>query len=78
MSEVKLKGDWGVAAGDVVRTKKTHPCGGDSWYVIRQGADVKMRCNKCDRVVTLARREFLSRVKTVISHATEQEETDSE
>ena len=77
MSEIKLKGDWGVAAGDVVRTKKTHPCGSDSWYVIRQGADVKMRCQGCGRVVSLARREFLARVKTVLSHG-EQEGTDSE
>ncbi len=77
MSEVKLKGDWGVAAGDIVKTKKSHPCGGDSWFVIRQGADVKMRCETCGRVVSLARREFLARVKTVLSHA-EQEGTDSE
>lgn len=78
MSEIKLKGDWGVAAGDVVKTKKAHPCGGDSWYVIRQGADVKMRCIKCDRVVSLSRREFLARVKSVISQAEGQEGTDSE
>lgn len=77
MSEVKLKGDCGVAAGDIVKTKKSHPCGGDSWFVIRQGADVKMRCETCGRVVSLARREFLARVKTVLSHA-EQEGTDSE
>ncbi|MBP3371039.1 MAG: DUF951 domain-containing protein [Clostridia bacterium] len=78
MSEVKLKGDWGVAAGDIVKTKKSHPCGGDSWFVIRQGADVKMRCETCGRVVSLARREFLARVKTVLSHGKEQEGTDSE
>ena len=78
MSEVRLKGDWGVTAGDVVKMKKIHPCGGDSWYVIRQGADVKMRCQTCQRVVTLPRREFLARVKKVVSYATEQEGTDSE
>ena len=44
MEQIRLKGDWGICPGDVVRTKKAHPCGGDTWYVVREGADVKMRC----------------------------------
>lgn len=65
--DVRLKGDWGVAPGDRVRMKKQHPCGGDVWCVIREGADVKIRCENCGRVVTLVRQEFLRRVKTVVS-----------
>lgn len=40
--------------GDVLITKKKHPCGGDEWTVIRTGADYKIRCNKCGRVVLLS------------------------
>lgn len=78
MEQIRLKGDWGICPGDVVRTKKTHPCGGDTWRVVREGADVKMRCLTCGRVVTLARREFLRRVKAVVSTAQLQEGADSE
>lgn len=78
MSELKLKGDWGIAPGDVVRMKKPHPCGGYTWYVIREGADVRIRCETCGRVVSLVRQEFIRRVKTVIQKAQEQEGEDSE
>ena len=71
--EVRMKGDWGVAPGDVVRMKKAHPCGGVLWRVVREGADVKIRCETCGRVVTLVRQEFLRRVKTVVSTTNEQE-----
>ena len=36
--------------GDKVITKKKHPCGSDVWTVIRVGADVKIKCDKCGRV----------------------------
>lgn len=78
MSEMRLKGDWGIRAGDVVRMKKPHPCGGYIWYVIREGADVKIRCETCGRVVSLVRQEFIRRVKNVIETAQEREETESE
>ena len=29
-----------IRLGDVVRTRKAHPCGGDTWTVIRTGADI--------------------------------------
>ena len=37
--------------GDVLRLKKAHPCGGDLWEVVRLGADIGVRCRKCDRYV---------------------------
>ena len=39
--------------GDVVTTKKVHPCGNNIWTVVRTGADVKLKCNKCDRTVMI-------------------------
>lgn len=44
-----------INIGDTVITKKPHPCGQNSWTVIRTGADVKLKCNGCGRVVMLDR-----------------------
>lgn len=41
--------------GDVVRLRRAHPCGGDTWLVDRLGADVGIRCRTCDRHVLIAR-----------------------
>jgi len=52
-----------VRTGDVVRLKKKHPCGGDEWQVIRLGADIGLKCRKCQRRVTLERGVFERRLK---------------
>ena len=49
--------------GDKVITKKKHPCGNDVWTVVRTGADFKIRCDKCGRVVMLSYTEFQRAVK---------------
>ena len=57
-----------ILIGDIIKTRKPHPCGSDEWTVIRTGADIKIKCNKCARIVMLDRDSFLRRRKTVISH----------
>lgn len=39
------------SVGGKLITKKTHACGGNEWTVARIGADVKLKCNKCGRVI---------------------------
>jgi hypothetical protein len=41
--------------GDLVRLRRRHPCGGDTWLVDRLGADIGLRCQTCGRHVLLAR-----------------------
>ena len=41
--------------GDVVRLRRTHPCGGATWLVDRLGADIGLRCQTCGRHVLLER-----------------------
>jgi hypothetical protein len=41
--------------GDVVRLRRAHPCGGDSWRVDRLGADIGLRCRTCQRHVMVDR-----------------------
>ncbi|MDR1262338.1 MAG: DUF951 domain-containing protein [Oscillospiraceae bacterium] len=55
-----------VEIGDHVQMRKGHPCGSDEWTVIRTGADVKIKCHGCGRIVMLDRFEFLKRRKKVI------------
>ena len=62
-----------LALGDVVQMRKTHPCGSDRWVIIRTGADVKIRCLGCNRVVMLDRPEFEKRVRKILEHSTEEE-----
>ena len=33
--------------GDIVRTKKTHPCGSKLWEITRVGVDFKLKCQGC-------------------------------
>ena len=41
--------------GDVVRLRRPHPCGADTWTVDRLGADIGLRCRGCNRHVLLER-----------------------
>ena len=49
--------------GDKVITKKKHPCGGDVWEIVRTGADFKLKCSPCGRVVMLTADQFRKAVK---------------
>ena len=51
---------------DIVETKKVHPCGSNKWEVIRVGADIKIRCLGCDRIVMIPRSKFEKNIKKVI------------
>lgn len=55
-----------VRLGDVIQTRKPHPCGGDRWTVIRIGADIKIRCLTCGRIVMLDRQVYFKRRKKLL------------
>ena len=44
--------------GNVVQLKKTHPCGSNMWEIVRIGMDIKLRCNKCHKIVLISRVQF--------------------
>jgi len=52
--------------GDIVRLRKPHPCGNDTWRVVRLGADIGLECLKCNRRVLLSRRELARRLKLIL------------
>ena len=51
--------------GDRAIMKKPHACGANLWQIVRVGADIKIKCLRCGRVVMLDRLEFLRRVKRI-------------
>jgi hypothetical protein len=53
--------------GDVVRLRRTHPCGSQEWLVDRLGADIGLRCSGCDRHVLLERRTLERRLTGFVS-----------
>jgi hypothetical protein len=56
-----------IKPGDIVRLRKPHPCGSYEWEVARVGADIGLKCLKCQRRVLLERRVFQRRVKKLVS-----------
>ena len=63
--------------GDRIRLRKPHPCGSYDWVVVRLGADIGLRCEKCGRRVLLARAEVERRTKQVLSRAVDADTTAS-
>ena len=64
-----------LAVGDVVQMRKQHPCGGDTWRIVRIGADIGIRCLTCDRKVLLARAECERRIKRIVAPAVTPEDS---
>ena len=55
-----------IEIGDILVLKKGHPCGENSWKVIRVGADVKLECLGCNRIVMIDRVTLNKRIKKSI------------
>ncbi len=51
---------------DRVEMRKSHACGTNDWTIIRVGADIKIKCNACGRIVMMDRAEFIKRGKRLL------------
>ncbi|MHB1041953.1 MAG: DUF951 domain-containing protein [Eubacteriales bacterium] len=60
---------YNYSVGDIVKMRKTHPCGSDLWEVLRTGVDFRIKCRKCGRVLMLPRPKFLKSVKALVQAA---------
>lgn len=67
-----------IELGDVVRLRKKHPCGGDEWQVGRVGADIRIKCLKCQRQVLLERGIFERRMRALVSRCQPATEANAE
>ena len=55
-----------VRLDDIATLRKPHPCGSYEWRVVRVGADIGLRCLRCNRKVLLPRSEFERRLKKLV------------
>ena len=44
-----------IKVGDTLRLKKAHPCGGYLFSVLRVGSEVRIKCQTCQRDMTVDR-----------------------
>ncbi|MBP8855282.1 MAG: DUF951 domain-containing protein [Oscillospiraceae bacterium] len=58
-----------VQVGDVIITKKPHPCGTNSFDVLRVGMDFKIRCKGCQHEVMVPRAKIEKNIKRVVREA---------
>jgi hypothetical protein len=56
-----------IVVGDVVELRKQHPCGSKVWTVTGLGADIRMRCEGCQRRILMPRRTLEKRLKRFVS-----------
>ena len=64
-----MKNNYGL--NSIVQMKKIHPCGCDTFKVIRVGVDIKIECTNCGRTIMLPRVELNKKIKKVITEAIE-------
>ena len=55
------------SVGDNLLMKKKHPCGSDSFTVLRLGSDVRIVCDGCKRDLTIDRESLEKRIRRVVS-----------
>ncbi len=52
--------------GSLLVLKKGHPCGENLWEVVKLGADIRLKCTKCGRLIIIPRIELNKKIKKVI------------
>lgn len=62
--------------GDIVQMKKKHPCGSDTWEVVQLGADLRVKCRGCGRIVLIPRPKFIKGTRKVLNRDAEHDRPD--
>jgi hypothetical protein len=62
-----------IQVGDTIETKKKHPCGGNTFKVLRTGIDFRIACTTCDKQIWIPRNKLEKRVKRIIPGEQENE-----
>lgn len=61
-----------VNVGSLIEFKKTHPCGGKVWKVLRTGIDFKLECVTCNRQIMISRLDVTKRIKKILEQKVEE------
>ena len=52
--------------GSLLVLKKGHPCGENLWEVVKLGADIRLKCTKCNRLIIIPRIDSNKKIKKII------------
>ncbi len=55
-----------VRVGDTILVKKPHPCGANTFEVLRVGMDFKIRCTGCGHEIMLPRAKIEKNIKKIL------------
>ena len=64
--------------GDIVKLKKKHPCGSFEWEILRVGADFRLKCTGCGKLIHLDEAlsdELMEKVRKARDFSVDEEET---
>jgi len=64
LNDLKMTVD--IKVGDIVRLRKPHPCGSYEWEVVKVGADIGIKCLKCQRRALLERGVFERKLRKIV------------
>lgn len=64
-----------IQIADRLLMKKKHPCGSQTWYVLRVGMDFKLRCEGCGHEVMIPRSKAEKNIKKVLKDQDVSKET---
>ena len=53
--------------GDIIQTKKNHPCGANKWEILRTGIDFRIKCCGCGHTVMLPRVKLEKSIKKILT-----------
>jgi len=54
-----------VRVGDILTMKNPHPCGGNTFTVLRSGMDFRIKCQKCGHEVMVPRVKAEKNIKNI-------------
>ena len=55
-----------IRLNDILEMKKPHPCGGNTFIVLRSGMDFRIKCQKCGHEILLPRIKAEKNIRKVI------------
>ena len=55
-----------IEVGDIVTTKKQHPCGSHEFKINRVGMDFRIKCLKCEKEIWITRSKFEKRIRKIV------------
>lgn len=58
-----------LSIGDIIKMKKTHPCGSSEWEVLRVGMDFRLKCTGCGHQIMIPRTKVEKSIKSIVKKA---------